>query len=379
MQNKQQSHDDVDWTPPALCTSQRSASLPPPAALGSIVESTTQGPQFKYVVKDGDTIAGIALRHGIREYDLRQLNHLFGCNIYKGQELVVRVKSRSNSVPTPAVVDGTGTNSSVNRRYSLSQARSGGSFGENPASPVPFSLSCQPSSNQQDDLSTAPAVVPSDNSKSNSNQQLNVAIKSVSSSATTPETDVEATNALADVASIPILLNATSMDILPDPSVGKFLVPKLEACLPPQYRGYDWSLAYSLAQHGASLDTLYRKLYHRRATLLVVETGDGDIFGAFASSPWAVSTSFYGTGECFVFTCYPKFEQFGWTGKNNMNMCSNETMLAMGGGGGFTFGLNADLSRGTSAPSLTFGNRCLTKRSEFDVVNCEVWEFVPKV
>ncbi|RHX98091.1 hypothetical protein DYB28_009018, partial [Aphanomyces astaci] len=135
-----------------------------------------------------------------------------------------------------------------------------------------------------------------------------------------------------------------------------------------------------LAQHGASLDTLYRKVYHRRASLVVVETGDGDIFGAFAASPWAVSNSFYGTGECFVFTCYPKFEHFPWKGHNAMFMFSNDSMLAMGGGGGFAFGLNADLSRGTSARCLTFENsRCLTKRSEFDVVNCEVWEFVPKV
>ncbi|ETV84287.1 hypothetical protein H257_03539 [Aphanomyces astaci] len=352
----------------ALRSSQHRASLPTPPA--EDVTSTTQGPRFKYVVQEGDTIAGIALRHGMREYDLRHLNHLFGSNIYKGQELVLRVKIRSNSVPTSTIHDSitsaAPTSAATARR--LNQGRSGGGISEE--SPSTPTISRQPSSNQQDDASIT---------SNNNNNTPPILMKVKAVPPAQPESQPKHSKPLMEVTSIPQLHNATSMDILPDPVIFKSLVPKLEACLPPQYRGYDWAVAYSLAQHGASLDTLYRKVYHRRASLVVVETGDGDIFGAFAASPWAVSNSFYGTGECFVFTCYPKFEHFPWKGHNAMFMFSNDSMLAMGGGGGFAFGLNADLSRGTSARCLTFENRCLTKRSEFDVVNCEVWEFVPKV
>ncbi|RHY98393.1 hypothetical protein DYB35_010908 [Aphanomyces astaci] len=186
-----------------------------------------------------------------------------------------------------------------------------------------------------------------------------------------PESQPKHSKPLMEVTSIPQLHNATSMDILPDPrvylrntvaTIGRSRTGRRQLCTVQYSRSPPTDLIRvdSLAQHGASLDTLYRKVYHRRASLVVVETGDGDIFGAFAASPWAVSNSFYGTGECFVFTCYPKFEHFPWKGHNAMFMFSNDSMLAMGGGGGFAFGLNADLSRGTSARCLTFENRYLS-------------------
>ncbi|CAK4088780.1 unnamed protein product [Aphanomyces euteiches] len=326
--------------------------------------SSGQGPRVTYIVKDGDTIAGIALRHGMRESDLRKLNHLFGGQIYKGQELVVRLKVRSNSVPTTSTYEPVPISAPVVRRQSQVKVieTATDALSSNAFTP----------SNQQDDGSS-PATSPL---ASDSDLTPKCSIKVLGMQ---PEAEPSLKKPLVDVTSIPKLFNATAMDILPDPNYSKFLVPKLEACLPPQYRGYDWSIAYSLAQHGASLDTLHRRVRHKRPTLIVVETSDGDIFGAFTATPWVVSHSFYGSGECFVFTCHPKFESFTWKGKDSMFMFSNESVLAMGGGGGFAWGLNADLSRGTSARSLTFENRCLTKRSEFEVVNCEVWEFVPKV
>ncbi|KAF0697499.1 Aste57867_11809 [Aphanomyces stellatus] len=346
--------------------------------------STSQGPRIVYVVQDGDTIAGIALKHGMRESDVRHMNHLFGGNIYKGQELVLRVKLRSHSVPTNAPAVNVPPPPTAVRRQSVTKtiekahdALSGGG------------IEATSSNNQHDEPSSpttsplASTPFPPTSSSSSSNKQPGPTTThqpEMEPAAPGGATAASTKKPLVEVTSIPKLRNATSMDILPDPSFSKFLVPKLEACLPPQYRGYDWSIAYSLAQHGASLDTLYRNVRGKRASLVVVETGDGDIFGAFASSAWTPSSqSFYGTGECFVFTCYPKFEHFGWKGQDAMLMFSNESMLAMGGGGGFAWALNADLSRGTSTRSLTFGNRCLTRRSEFDVVNCEVWEFVPKV
>jgi len=90
--------------------------------------------------------------------------------------------------------------------------------------------------------------------------------------------------------------------------------------------------SYSLAQHGANVDTLYRFTRRKCPSFIVIETSDGDVFGAFTSAPWAVSHSYYGTGECFLFTCYPKFECFPWKFTNSMFMFSNESTIAMGGG-----------------------------------------------
>ena len=37
------------------------------------------------------------------------------------------------------------------------------------------------------------------------------------------------------------------------------------------------------------------------ATIMVVETVDGDVFGGFAAEQWHVDASFYGSGESFIF------------------------------------------------------------------------------
>lgn len=46
--------------------------------------------------------------------------------------------------------------------------------------------------------------------------------------------------------------------------------------------------------------------------------------------------------------------------------------------GGFAWFANADLSRGSSAPSDTFRNRRLASESDFEIAGVEVWGFVTK-
>ncbi|KDO27273.1 hypothetical protein SPRG_07522 [Saprolegnia parasitica CBS 223.65] len=301
-------------------------------------ESHVAPAKTTYVVQEGDTLMGIAIKHGLREFDLRQSNHLLGGHaIYQGQVLKIRqrIRARSQSLPSKALHDFLPNDAS---RRSSSQTMIA-----IPEHKIPEHKN--PPSNQHD---------PTDDDEK---RPVSPTIK--------------------EPAHEPLLL-ATPHDILSHPSYTKYLVPRLEACLPARHRGYDWKIAYSLAQHGASLGTLYRNVRGKRPTIVVVETGDGDVFGAFASMPWTPSTSYYGTGECFLFTCYPSFEHFAWKGTNAMIMFSNESMMAMGGGGGFAWAVNSDLSRGTSAHSLTFENRCLAHRPDFDVINFEVWELVSK-
>ncbi|OQR98623.1 oxidation resistance protein 1 isoform X9 [Achlya hypogyna] len=304
-----------------------------------------------YVVQEGDTLMGIAIKHGLREFDLRQSNHLIGGHIYQGQVLKIRhrIRVRSQSLPSKALEHFLPNDASRRPPKSILVG-------------IPECQKTAPSagSNNQDSdekrpVSPCPSIVKEP----------------------TPE-PVSCKCPLLTPTSIPKLLNTTPHDILSHPTYTKYLVPRLEACLPARHRGYDWKIAYSLAQHGASLGTLYRNVKGKRPTLVVVETGDGDVFGGFASMPWAPSQSYYGNGECFLFTCTPTFEHFAWKGNNAMIMFSNDSMMAMGGGGGFAWAVNSDLSRGSSAHSLTFENRCLAHRSDFDVINFEVWELVSK-
>lgn len=160
---------------------------------------------------------------------------------------------------------------------------------------------------------------------------------------------------------LPKLLGGTHLGILTDDHYQTTLVPSIESSLARHYRGYDWKLVYSLAQHGASLSTLYHKVNGKFPTLLVVKSHLGQVFGAFVSDAWQTSpmsrfSSYYGTGESWLFTTYPDFHVFPWSGKNSMFMFSNDESLALGGGGGFGLFLNSDLSRGSSAPCGTFEN-----------------------
>jgi len=182
----------------------------------------------------------------------------------------------------------------------------------------------------------------------------------------------------ADEFVLPALIGGTASEVLSDPRYCSMFVPKLETCLPTRFRGYDWTLLYSLAQHGSSLHTLLCNVRDKSPTLILVETTRGEVFGGFVTVPWKQSTSYYGIGESFVFACHPKFERFPWSRRNAMFMLSTDRSIGMGGGGGFAWFLNSDLSRGSSAQSDTFMNRRLTSESDFDVACVEVWGFVTK-
>lgn len=66
--------------------------------------------------------------------------------------------------------------------------------------------------------------------------------------------------------------------------------------------------------------------------LLVIQDTNGAVFGALTSHPLRTSDLFYGTGESFLFTFYPDFEKFGWTGHNQYFIKGNSDSLVIGAG-----------------------------------------------
>uniref|UniRef100_A0A9J8BF66 Oxidation resistance protein 1 n=1 Tax=Cyprinus carpio carpio TaxID=630221 RepID=A0A9J8BF66_CYPCA len=154
-------------------------------------------------------------------------------------------------------------------------------------------------------------------------------------------------------------------------------IEKLAKHLPPRTIGYHWNLAFSTSKHGMSIKTLYRAMQDQDSPmLLVIKDSDGQIFGALASEPFKVSEGFYGTGETFLFTFYPEFEAYKWTGDNLFFIKGDMDSLAFGGGSGeFGLWLDGDLYHGRSHSCKTFGNPMLSTKEDFFVQDIEIWSF----
>ncbi|XP_041360796.1 oxidation resistance protein 1-like isoform X3 [Gigantopelta aegis] len=152
---------------------------------------------------------------------------------------------------------------------------------------------------------------------------------------------------------------------------------ELSKNLPPRTIGYAWTLTYSTELHGFSLKTLYRYMYGIDSPiLLVVMDTNEHVFGAVTSCAIKMSDHFYGTGESFLFTFYPEFKVFHWTGENNFFLKGNQESLAIGAGQGL-FGLwfDGDLYHGRSHRCETFDNDVLTDTEDFVVKGLEAWAF----
>ncbi|CAM9632361.1 unnamed protein product, partial [Heterosigma akashiwo] len=107
----------------------------------------------------------------------------------------------------------------------------------------------------------------------------------------------------------------------------------------------------------------------RASCLIVIEDSWGYVFGGYCGHRLENKQGYYGTGQSFVFGFHPAFRAFGWTGKNDLFAVSNESQLAMGGGGGFAFSLDGELDNGVSNRSETYGNPRLSSNEFFKCLN----------
>ncbi|KAM9724259.1 nuclear receptor coactivator 7 isoform 2-T2 [Menidia menidia] len=150
---------------------------------------------------------------------------------------------------------------------------------------------------------------------------------------------------------------------------------RLAAHMPARTQGYPWHLAYSTAIHGSSLKTLYRNMADLDSpVLLVIKDMHKKVFGAFSSDPFRVSKYCYGTGETFLFSFTPEFQQYRWSGENSYFVSGTlESLQIGGGGGGFALWLDANLYHGASFSCPTFQNESLSTHEDFIIQDVEVW------
>ena len=75
--------------------------------------------------------------------------------------------------------------------------------------------------------------------------------------------------------------------------------------IPPQKRLDSIELIFTTREHGTHLSTLYRLTENISPMILIIETLDGGIFGAYLSQPWILDSSqggkFYGNGKPCLF------------------------------------------------------------------------------
>ncbi|EEA05022.1 TLD domain-containing protein [Cryptosporidium muris RN66] len=97
---------------------------------------------------------------------------------------------------------------------------------------------------------------------------------------------------------------ATSFDI-PNGArqvLNEQMINEISSYLPIVLALRRWQLSYCTKLHGISFGSFYRLVSEKGPSILVVRDSDGVIFGAFISESIRNSTSYYGTGEMFVFT-----------------------------------------------------------------------------
>lgn len=167
-------------------------------------------------------------------------------------------------------------------------------------------------------------------------------------------------------------------------------------------------MKYSLVKDGASFFKLLQNIRSSTSTLIAIETVDGEVFGSFTSSPWRKSTSFFGSGEAFLWrmrsdrkmVCKSVIDQaqleseievYPWTSDNYLVQLCTDKSIVVGGGAsrkaresddsGFGLFIDGQMLHGTSQHTATFDNPPLSKEhqdgSPFEIVNLEVWTLTP--
>jgi len=184
------------------------------------------------------------------------------------------------------------------------------------------------------------------------------------------------------------------------------LMESIYEFLPFAFSEQSFWMKYSLVRDGASFFKLLQNVRGSKATVLAIETTDGEVFGSFTSTPWRKNTTYFGSGEAFLWrmrhdrktTCKSIIDQarleseievYPWTGMNHDVQLCKDSFIALGSGSsseegksdmGFGLCIDRDMLHGTSSYSTTFGNPPLSYANEsapFEIVNMEVWTLTP--
>jgi hypothetical protein len=182
----------------------------------------------------------------------------------------------------------------------------------------------------------------------------------------------------------------------------KILVPEeivqIWRWLPTRWQILELETVYSTDIHGCRLMTLFDKTEYYQATIIIVKTVVGSVFGAFCSQPWSnrfsrnsattykfAKPSFFGTGETFLFQLRPTFVKYEWVGKHIQGetdatqelflYADNKTLVVGSGGEGNGLAIDENLQFGSTVKCNTFANEPLCSEGNFEIEVLEVFSF----
>jgi hypothetical protein len=152
--------------------------------------------------------------------------------------------------------------------------------------------------------------------------------------------------------------------------------------IPARFKILDLEMIFTSAEHGHRLATLFDRAGDMEPLLLMVETTDGNIFGAYLSRSLRNRSSrkFFGTGETFPFTLRPAPAHFPWQEhyENHQFIYADENFLAIGcSAGKFGIWIDKDLNQVVSSPCDTFRNHSFIEHESgwSDIYCIEAYRF----
>jgi hypothetical protein len=161
-------------------------------------------------------------------------------------------------------------------------------------------------------------------------------------------------------------------------------------------------LIYSIAVHGANINTFYDRMVESGPTIMILQDSKGSKFGCFCLEEWRPRHTYYGSAASFVFILSPNHACYRYNDNHNANslshgqyfMLAKNDFIAMGGGNestskplnsannsaatssnGFAIWLDNSFYRGRSLFCNTFNSPCLASSVDFTVSEMEVWAF----
>ena len=153
---------------------------------------------------------------------------------------------------------------------------------------------------------------------------------------------------------------------------------ELHSKLPYYHQYTNLRRVFSISVDGCALRSFYDKCEGVSNSILVIKDEDGNIFGGYASEVWQPKVTFFGTGECFLFSYFKenRINVYNSTGENEHYMYGDNDQICMGCSDDyFSLSLRNNLLDGYSKKTKTYNNECLNDKDKFTIVKLELWTF----
>jgi len=144
---------------------------------------------------------------------------------------------------------------------------------------------------------------------------------------------------------------------------------KLIRCCPAEVKFWPWKRIYQMTEDGNSLTTFHERTKKRKQTIMIIQTTENQIFGAFANQPWIphASDSGYGDRQTFVWNLRELKKA-----KPGKKAKGKKTSTGRGSTFGTTRGRSMASNRSGSRERATHGQRNPTgKKGKHEIENKE--------